>query len=202
MTMPPDSPAPPDLPALSGPATAPAVRAAVGSRSALVVDDSTVERLLATAILQKLGFEVASAQSAEQALTMLEQGRRDLVLCDLALPGMDGLQLLAALHALAAPPKCIVLSNHDDPGHVLAALRKGALAYLVKPLRLPALQDLISRHFGSGAPIVRTRAQPAGRRLLPQPVGPGKLTVQRTRAMLDRGPVLRIRSTTRRAGPA
>jgi CheY-like chemotaxis protein len=137
----------------------------------------------------------AAAPSAEQALTMLGQARHDLMLCDLALPGMDGLQLLDALHALAAPPKCIVLSNHDDPAHVLAALNKGALAYLVKPLRLPALRDLVSRHFESGVPAGQTRAQPAGRRLLPRDTGPGRLSMERLRAMLDRRPVLRIRAT-------
>lgn len=123
--------------------SSPLVQAAV-SRYALVIDDSSVERMLATAVLQKLGFAVYCAATAEEALALLTHCSVDLVMCDLALPGMDGLTLLAALRACPAPPPCIVLSAHDDPRHALAAMRAGARAYLVKPLRLADMREAVA----------------------------------------------------------
>nr|WP_217344131.1 response regulator [Noviherbaspirillum sp. L7-7A]MBV0878244.1 response regulator [Noviherbaspirillum sp. L7-7A] len=114
------------------------------SRRALVIDDSSVERMLATAVLQKLGFAVHCAGTAEEALALLAHCSVDLVMCDLALPGMDGLTLLAALRACPAPPPCIVLSAHDDPRHALAAMQAGARAYLVKPLRLADMREAVA----------------------------------------------------------
>jgi len=115
--------------------------------SALVIDDSSVERMLAGAVLERLGFSVSCANSAEQALALLVQRSFDLVVCDIALPGMDGLALLATMRACPESPPCIVLSAHDDPQHALAALRSGALAYLVKPLRLATMHDALDGIF-------------------------------------------------------
>jgi CheY-like chemotaxis protein len=112
---------------------------------ALVIDDSLVERMLATAILQKLGFAVICVASAEQALLRMAGTRFDLVLCDLCLPDMDGVDLLAAMRTVPQlqPPPCIVLSAHDDGLFAQAALRAGASAYLVKPLQLATLRSAL-----------------------------------------------------------
>ena len=107
---------------------------------ALVIDDSLVERMLGTAILQKLGFAVICVASAEQALLQMAGTRFDLALCDLCLPDMDGLELLAAMRAMSQRPPCIMLSAHDDGLFAEAALRAGAGAYLAKPLQLATLQ--------------------------------------------------------------
>ncbi len=127
---------------------------AASCRSVLVVDDSSVECMLATAVLQKLGFSVACVASAEAALLMLAVRRFDLAICDISLPGMDGLALLANIRACPAPPPCIVLSAHDDTQHALAALRGGARAYLVKPLRLNTMRDTLEKIFPQ-APAAR-----------------------------------------------
>jgi CheY-like chemotaxis protein len=119
---------------------------------ALVIDDSSVERMLATAVLQKLGFAVTCAGSAEEAFPLLTHCRFELVVCDVTLPGMDGLTLLAALRACPAPPPCIVLSAHDDPHHALAAIRAGAHAYLVKPLRLADMREAVAAVYPAQQP--------------------------------------------------
>jgi CheY-like chemotaxis protein len=122
------------------------------SHRALVIDDSSVERMLATAVLQKLGFAVTCASSAEEAFPLLTHCRFELVVCDVTLPGMDGLTLLAALRACPAPPPCIVLSAHDDPRHALAAIRAGAHAYLVKPLRLADMREAVAAVYPAQQP--------------------------------------------------
>lgn len=134
--------------------------AAALPRSVLVVDDSQVERMLATAVLQKLGWSVHCVASAEQALLLLSARRFDLAICDISLPGMDGLALLAALRALAAPPGCIMLSAHDDAAHAQAALREGALAYLVKPLRPAMMRGTLEKLF---PPLAGTAPTPLAR---------------------------------------
>ncbi len=130
--------------------------AAALPRSVLVVDDSQVERMLATAVLQKLGWSVHCVASAEQALLLLGARRFDLAICDISLPGMDGLALLAALRALAAPPGCIMLSAHDDAARAQAALREGALAYLVKPLRPAMMRSTLEKLFPPPADVAPT----------------------------------------------
>ena len=116
-------------------------------RTALIVDDSMVECMLATAVLQKLGFVVVCAASAQQALASMAGKRFDLAVCDISLPDMDGLALLAALRAAAQPPACIVLSAHDDGLYAQAALQAGARAYLVKPLRLASMRAALGDLF-------------------------------------------------------
>lgn len=116
-------------------------------RTVLVVDDSSVECLLATAILQKLKCSVVCVTSAEQALMRVASSRFDLAICDISLPDMDGLTLLAAMQVLAHALPCIVLSGHDDGLHAKAALRAGARAYLVKPLRLASMRAVLEKLF-------------------------------------------------------
>ena len=116
-------------------------------RTVLVIDDSVVECMLAPAVLQKLGCAVTCATSAEQALQHIGASRVDLAICDISLPDMDGLALLTALVRTPHAPRCIVLSAHDDALHAEAALRAGARAYMVKPLRLEAMRAMLDKLF-------------------------------------------------------
>jgi two-component system capsular synthesis sensor histidine kinase RcsC len=116
-------------------------------RAVLVVDDSLVECMLATAVLQKLGCSVVCVASAEQALMRMAGSRFDLAICDISLPDMDGLTLLATMQVVAQAPPCIVLSAHDDGLHAEAALRAGARAYMVKPLRLASMRTVLDELF-------------------------------------------------------
>jgi CheY-like chemotaxis protein len=116
-------------------------------RSALVIDDSLVERMLATAVMQKLGFSVICAGSARQALVRMAGRRFDLAICDISLPDMDGLALLGVMRTAFRPPRCIMLSAHDACLHAEAALKAGACAYLVKPLRLDSMRTVLDKLF-------------------------------------------------------
>lgn len=117
---------------------------ATGKR-ALVVDDGPVERLAGKALLEKLGFSVTAAAGGAEALRLLEQQPAVLVLCDISMPGMDGLALLEATRSHAHPPRFIMASSHNDAGNAQAALSLGACAYLAKPLRFDALRDAVDK---------------------------------------------------------
>lgn len=113
-------------------------------KSALVVDDSPVERIAGKAMLEKLGFAVFTAASGEEALPVLNARQLDLVLCDISMPGMGGLQLLETSRTQSNPPPFVISTSHDDAEHAVASMQSGAYAYLTKPLRFDALRDTVA----------------------------------------------------------
>ena len=100
----------------------------------LLVED---HKLFAKALLQILSSHeelqvVAVAESAEQALEQLPQLKVDLVLADLSLPQMSGINLIAQLRQLYPDLRCSLLSGHASPEYVQRALDAGAHGYMVK----------------------------------------------------------------------
>ena len=100
----------------------------------LIVDDHTLVRAGLTRLLQ--GFDgmevVAEASTADEAITQFQLHHPDLVLMDLSLPGRSGLDALRSLNGLANPPRVVMMSMHDDTGHVRDALERGAAGFIVK----------------------------------------------------------------------
>jgi diguanylate cyclase (GGDEF)-like protein len=117
---------------------------ALTTKNALVVDDGLVERLLGKAMLEKLGFSVSMAASSEEALNWIGQYPIDLVLCDIAMPGMNGLDLLEVARTRPRAPLFIMSTNYDDAEHALASMRRGAYGYLIKPLRFEHLRQTVT----------------------------------------------------------
>lgn len=114
------------------------------AKNALVVDDGLVERLLGKAMLEKLGFTVSMAASSEEALDWIGHYPVDLVLCDIAMPGMNGLDLLDVARTRPRAPLFIMSTNYDDAEHALASMRRGAYGYLIKPLRFEHLRQTVT----------------------------------------------------------
>jgi len=114
------------------------------AKNALVVDDGPVERLTGKSMLEKMGFAVTPAASGEEALHLLAESNFDLVLCDISMPGMDGLELLDATRAHEPPQLFIMSTTHNDADHVMASLRRGAYGYLTKPLSFAALRRTVN----------------------------------------------------------
>lgn len=100
----------------------------------LVVDDHPVVREGLVALLEdEPDFEVvASTDSAEEAVARAGRLRPDVVLLDLELPGMDGVQALPALAAASPDTRVIVFTAYDTDERVLGAVRAGAKGYLLK----------------------------------------------------------------------
>ncbi len=107
----------------------------------LVVEDSPDQAALITALLEGAGHATRAAGTAEIALEMIEDHRPDLVVTDLVMPGMDGLQLVEAVRA-RNPDLPVVLVTAFGSGDVaVEALKKGAASYVPKP-RL--VEDLVT----------------------------------------------------------
>jgi len=123
----------------------------------IVDDDPTVRESLADA-LEQPNLTVSTAGSGEEALAHLGDDQADLILTDLRMPGMDGLELLRQIRARAPGVEVILMTAHDDMPSVVAAMREGAREFLVKPLHLGELRALVDRTLAE----TRERSQSEG----------------------------------------
>lgn len=111
----------------------------------LVVDDEVLARERLVRLLHTLqpGGAFLQAGSGQEALALAAAEAPDLVLLDILMPGMDGMEVAASLDQLAQPPAIIFCTACDD--FALQALRSHAVDYLLKPVRLAALQEALAK---------------------------------------------------------
>jgi DNA-binding NtrC family response regulator len=84
-----------------------------------------------------------SAETAEQALAWLENDAYDVVLTDISMPGMSGVELLGHVRQRQPQTPVIIISGINDEGHAKGLLKLGAYAYLLKPFRLEVVEDRV-----------------------------------------------------------
>ena len=105
--------------------------------SILVVDDIKEQREIASAILQKLGYSVASVSSGEEAIDYVRSNARDLVVLDMIMdPGLDGLETYKQLLKLYPHQRAVLVSGYSETDRAVRAQRLGAGAYVKKPYSL------------------------------------------------------------------
>ena len=111
----------------------------------LVVDDSVDNRRLTQLLLECSGYSVRTAEDAEAALAELETFRPDLILMDIQLPGMDGLELTRRLRRMPrlAGIRVVALTAYAMPGDESAALEAGCQGYITKPIDTRTFPELI-----------------------------------------------------------
>jgi two-component system alkaline phosphatase synthesis response regulator PhoP len=123
------------------------------SKSVLVIDDENSVGTLLRFSLRQRGFRVDTADSAAEGFRKAEQGSFDLIVLDVALPGVDGIEACRQLKTLEqyAEAPIIMISSRGDSVTVDRARRAGAADYLVKPFTfeelLKRIQDQLSRPF-------------------------------------------------------
>lgn len=118
-------------------------------QSILVIEDDPLMRDSIALRLSKLGYLVNLAENAEQGLEMLHASYVDMILLDLNMPGMSGLEFLGAIKdsvRLKSIP-IIIITADGSKESVIRCLRKGAMDYLVKPLNLQTLKTRLWRYF-------------------------------------------------------
>ena len=99
----------------------------------LVVDDEVHMQVLLKRILEKESYKVESASSGEEGLERLDKGWFDLVISDLQLPGMHGLEFIKRAKELSPAIPCIVLTGYGTIPSAVTAMKEGAFEYLTKP---------------------------------------------------------------------
>jgi len=110
---------------------------AKGKASILVVDDEPAMRLLITSVLKDEGHLTTAAASGEEALQLIARHHYHVVITDLRMPGMSGLQLLEAVRRDNPATAVILLTAFGTVEGAVEAMRKGAAHYLLKPLANP-----------------------------------------------------------------
>jgi len=106
----------------------------------LLVDDDAFLRDMYATKFRELSFEIDVAETVEIALSKLKIGIYDVVLLDMVMPGMTGVDLLKHIKAeeLGGKPICIMLSNQSEEADKKSALEAGAIGYIVKAELIPS----------------------------------------------------------------
>ena len=116
------------------------------SAKLLIIDDDEAVRTSLAAYLEDSGFAVEQAGNGHMGLELFERERPDLVICDLRMPQIDGLELIRRIGEMDNPAPVIVVSGAGVMSDVVEALRLGAADYLIKPLEdLAVLEHSVRR---------------------------------------------------------
>jgi two-component system, NtrC family, response regulator len=99
----------------------------------LIVDDEKNYPLILSAVLQEEGFETLTANSGQEALAVLDQSDVDLVLTDMKMPKMDGIELLQHIKKKDAELPVIMMTAYGTVEKAVEAMQKGAYSYILKP---------------------------------------------------------------------
>jgi DNA-binding NtrC family response regulator len=111
----------------------------------LVVDDEPIIRESLAELLTQEGFAVTACGSAEEALGRARHERFDVALCDVQLPGMDGLELLNRLLKISPETMVLLITAYGTVENAVAAFQRGAHDYLMKPILLDEVLAKIRR---------------------------------------------------------
>jgi CheY-like chemotaxis protein/anti-sigma regulatory factor (Ser/Thr protein kinase) len=109
----------------------------------LVVDDDRATRHILQKVLTDGGYQTTVAKDGIEALEALRRRRFDLLLLDVWMPRMNGLELLAKLRTRKRKPRVVVMTSDDAPQTLLEAVRENAFTYVHKPVDAPGLLDTL-----------------------------------------------------------
>ncbi len=116
-------------------------------KSILIIDDDALIRKTLAAHLAKQGYEVRTAEDGESGLALAADSVPDLLLCDIRLPDIDGLEVLRRHKETGAKSAFVVMTAYDDMKTTVEAVKRGAFEYLVKPLDYVALDLTVDKAF-------------------------------------------------------
>ncbi|HKF51817.1 MAG TPA: sigma-54 dependent transcriptional regulator [Candidatus Acidoferrales bacterium] len=111
----------------------------------LVVDDEASIRKLCMTIGERLGFAVSEAENAEAALVLIEEHLPEVVIADLKLPQMGGVELLRQIKRLLSATEVAIMTGHGTVESAVDAMKLGAYDYIEKPFRVEKLRSLLQR---------------------------------------------------------
>ena len=126
----------------------------MGAEFILVVDDNPVNLKLVRVLLENAGYQVSTAGDAEEALALLTSARPHLILMDLQLPGMDGLELTRNLKGNPETRDVIILAltAYAMKGDEQKALAAGCDGYIQKPIDTRTLPDRVAEALAKRQP--------------------------------------------------
>jgi len=116
------------------------------SKSILVVDDEEAHLLWSTEILEQSGYRVEVASSAEKALELLDGTEFDLIISDLIMPGMSGIDFVRKVAEIKNNQKAIIMTGHGDVDTFIESVHGlGALEYIIKPIQTDVFVNMVNK---------------------------------------------------------
>ncbi|BCJ87643.1 response regulator [Effusibacillus dendaii] len=114
------------------------------AKKILIVDDQYGIRMLLNEVLEKEGYEVHQAPNGQTALQIVKDYKPDLVLLDMKIPGMDGLEILRHIRKTEAELKVIMMTAYGELDLIKEAMALGALTHFTKPFDIDELKKTVS----------------------------------------------------------
>ena len=134
------------------------------ARNVLVVDDDRALRHALTTLLHDAGYRTDEAGDGPEALQKLQAQAVDVMLLDIGLPGMSGLEVLAEARRIPAPPRVVIMTADDTPETLLQSFRAQAHLFVRKPFAPKRIVDVVNDVLASSAtaalPIEVVSARP------------------------------------------
>ncbi|MBS4206814.1 response regulator [Bacillus sp. FJAT-50079] len=118
------------------------------SEKILIVDDQFGIRVLLNEILQKEGYEIYQASNGQQALEITKAHTPDLVLLDMKIPGMDGLEIFREMKKIEPNIRVIIMTAYGELEMIEASNKLGALAHFAKPFDINEIRDAVKKYIG------------------------------------------------------
>ena len=123
----------------------------------LIVDDERSARHGMRMLLER-DYRIISAENSSSALEKLESNKVDIMLTDVRMPGMDGIELMEVAQKKYNDLKCIILTAYGDVDLAVQAMKKGAVDFMTKPINLDKLEILLKRLLQSQKIEIENRA--------------------------------------------
>ncbi len=150
----------------------------------LIAEDEANLRLVLQKELERLGYRVQAAPDGEAALRKLEESNVDVLLCDINMPRIDGMELLRRVHERPNPPEVIMLTGQATVETAVEAMKLGAYDYLTKPYSITELDIRVKQAADKRrlrVDNVRLREQLARQSTLPEMVSVSELMKEAVR---------------------
>lgn len=112
----------------------------------LIVDDQFGIRTLLNEVLQKEGYEIYQAANGLQALHVMKQHAPDLVLLDIKIPGMDGLEILKKMKEINPEIRVIIMTAYGELDMIEKTKKLGALAHFSKPFDIEEIRTAVKQY--------------------------------------------------------
>ncbi len=120
------------------------------AKAILVVDDDEAHLIWSTEILKQSGYGIDVARSAEKALEMLACKKYDLIISDLVMPGMSGIDFVRQVADMKKDQKAIIMTGHGDVDTFIESVHGlGALEYIVKPIDTDDFVNMVKKLISS-----------------------------------------------------
>ena len=111
----------------------------------LVVDDDRAMRLALAESLESCGYDITAAENGREALERFRKGKFDLVVTDMKMPGMTGIEVLRGVKELSPEMPVILITAYGTVGTAVEAMKEGAAEFIMKPFSLDDLEAVVKR---------------------------------------------------------